>query len=117
VKRFPRSLEDLLKDKRHVSVKRYLRRIYRDPLTGASEWGLIAAPDGGIMGVHSLSEAAPLKTGGFLKRDIGLAGASRYSDWRFVFDSSIEVSASPAVDVSASPPANVPASPPANGAR
>jgi hypothetical protein len=62
VKRYPAKLEDLLEDHRHLNVARYLRRIYRDPLTGKAEWGLIPAPSGGIMGVHSLSHAKPVKS-------------------------------------------------------
>ena len=86
VKRYPRSLEDLLQDNRHMTAKRHLRKIYRDPMTGKPEWGLIKAPDGAIMGVHSLSTAAPIKRAGFLKRDETFKGAARYADWRFVHE-------------------------------
>jgi type II secretory pathway pseudopilin PulG len=85
-KRYPRSLEQLLQDNRHITVKRHLRKIYRDPISGKPEWGLITAPDGAIMGVHSLSQAAPIKTAGFLKRDEAFKGATRYADWRFVYE-------------------------------
>src|SRR5688572_19154677 len=40
VKRYPETLEDLLEDKRHLTTQRYLRKIYADPLTGATDWGL-----------------------------------------------------------------------------
>ena len=59
---------------------------FRDPVTGKPEWGLIKAPDGAIMGVHSLSTAAPIKRAGFLKRDETFKGAARYADWRFVHE-------------------------------
>ncbi|MGZ5780982.1 MAG: type II secretion system protein, partial [Burkholderiaceae bacterium] len=39
VKRYPNSFNDLLKDNRQLSTVRYLRRIYKDPLTTQSEWG------------------------------------------------------------------------------
>ena len=85
-KRFPQTLEDLLEDKRYPMAQRYLRRLYPDPVTGKPEWGLIAAPGGGgIMGVHSLSQAAPIKSGGFDARDSALAGAARYADWQFSY--------------------------------
>src|SRR5207249_4031136 len=48
VKRYPEKLEDLLEDKRYLTTQRYLRQIYRDPMTGESRWGLVSAPAGGI---------------------------------------------------------------------
>lgn len=84
-KRYPERLEDLLRDDRYLSMQRYLRRIYRDPLTGKPEWGLIQAPAGGIMGVHSLSNSRPTKTGGFDEAERDLDGKTRYSDWQFVY--------------------------------
>lgn len=82
---YPRSLEDLLKDPRQPGTVRYLRRAYLDPLTGKSEWGIVKAPDGGIAGVHSLSDQKPLKTGNFRLRDAGFEGAQTYADWKFVY--------------------------------
>ena len=34
VKRYPEKLEELLEDKRYLSMQRYLRKIYTDPMTG-----------------------------------------------------------------------------------
>ncbi len=82
-KRYPQKLEDLLEDKRHPAVTRYLRRIYVDPMTAKAEWGVVEAPEGGIMGVFSLSGAAPVKTGGFDKADEAFAGAASYAEWKF----------------------------------
>jgi hypothetical protein len=53
-RRHPENLEDLLQDRRHLTVQRYLRRIYRDPLTGEAKWGLVIATEGGIAGIYSL---------------------------------------------------------------
>lgn len=85
VKRFPARLSDLLEDRRHPVPQRHLRRIYADPMTGNAQWGLIEAPEGGIMGVYSLSEAQPIKTGAFAARDRMFAEASRYADWQFAY--------------------------------
>jgi type II secretory pathway pseudopilin PulG len=91
VKRFPQKLEDLLQDSRLPVPRRHLRKLYADPMTGKPEWSLVAAPEGGIMGVHSLSVAAPIKSGGFLARDRALAEAEHYSDWRFIHTPAILV--------------------------
>jgi hypothetical protein len=58
-KRYPARLGDLLEDRRFLSRQRYLRRIYVDPMTGKAEWGLVQAPQGGVMGVYSLAEGKP----------------------------------------------------------
>jgi type II secretory pathway pseudopilin PulG len=90
-KRYPQSLEQLLKDPRYPMPVHHLRKLYPDPMTGAADWALIKAPEGGIMGVHSRSEEAPIKTGNFAARDAALAEAPRdpestgprYADWKF----------------------------------
>jgi type II secretory pathway pseudopilin PulG len=87
-KRYPQKLEDLLADQRFPDTRRYLRKLYRDPMTGSSDWGLVAAPGGGIMGVYSRSEAAPIKTGGFEPAEASFAGAARYADWQFLHNPS-----------------------------
>lgn len=86
VKAFPRSLDALLRDERLPGTRRYLRRPYRDPLTGSAEWGLITAPDGGIMGIYSLAPGQPLKEAGF-PAALGWSGGgrARYADWQFVY--------------------------------
>jgi type II secretory pathway pseudopilin PulG len=65
----PRKLEDLLQDPRFPSTVRHLRRIYADPMTGKTQWGLVKAPDGGILGVFSLSIQEPMKRQGFSLAD------------------------------------------------
>ena len=86
-KRYPQSLEDMLQDARVPTVQRHLRRLYRDPVSGQPNWGLVQAPEGGIMGVYSLSEQPPLKTGGFAQADQAFEapGIEKYSDWKFTY--------------------------------
>ena len=48
-KKYPLTLEALLLDERTPAIRRHLRRPYRDPLTHAREWGLVLAPQGGII--------------------------------------------------------------------
>jgi type II secretory pathway pseudopilin PulG len=83
-KRFPQKLEDLLEDRRYPMAQRYLRRMYPDPMTGKPQWGLIPGQDGGIMGIHSLSESQPIRLA-FIGRDSTLAETGRYSDWHFSY--------------------------------
>lgn len=85
VKVFPRSLEDLLDDKRFVSTKRHLRRVYADPITNSTDWGILRRADGTIEGVYSKSEATPVRTAGIELHGIAAAGAQKYSDWKFAF--------------------------------
>jgi len=83
--RYPRSLEDLIEDRRMPVARRHLRHVFLDPITGSDKWGIVPAPDGGIAGVFSLSERPPLKTGGFTGADAKFENAERYSDWKFVY--------------------------------
>jgi type II secretory pathway pseudopilin PulG len=82
--RYPVRLEDLLKDPRFPSTQRYLRKIYLDPISGSEQWGLIKGPDGEIYGVHSLSEAEPVKKGNFSLADKNFEGKTKYADWVFM---------------------------------
>jgi type II secretory pathway pseudopilin PulG len=84
-RQYPKSLADLVKDPRQPGTVRHLRRLYPDPITGKDEWGLVKSNDGGIAGVYSTSEAAPLKTGGFGVRDASFEGKTKYADWQFVY--------------------------------
>ncbi len=83
--RYPPSLDALLKDNRVPGIKRHLRSIPFDPMTGKPDWVTVAAPGGGIAGVHSRSDDAPLKVANFDGPEEGFVGAKAYSGWRFVF--------------------------------
>ncbi|MBZ0106400.1 MAG: type II secretion system GspH family protein [Sulfuricella denitrificans] len=85
-RRYPMNLEDLLRDPRAPGVQRYLRKIYADPMTGGTVWGLIRGPNGEIYGVHSLSEEAPLKKAGFSLAEAKFEGRKKYSEWVFMYD-------------------------------
>lgn len=84
-KRGPASLQDLLKDPRYPNLRRHLRKLYTDPMTGNDEWGVIEALDGsGIVGVYSLSTAKPIKVGNFMPMYQDFEGKTSYREWRFV---------------------------------
>ena len=79
----PRTLEELLKDPRSPGVRRHLRQIYADPMTGLQTWGLIKDPAGFIIGVYSLAEGQPIKQTGFSPERLGFESAPAYTAWVF----------------------------------
>jgi type II secretory pathway pseudopilin PulG len=81
---YPRSLQELVLDDRGGQVYHHLRRIFVDPITGSRQWGLIQLPDGGIVGVHSLSERAPFERGFVMADFLVPKGSRSYQDWHFV---------------------------------
>ena len=95
-RRFPDRLEDLTRDPRYPGLRRHLRRVYVDPLTGAA-WGTVPAPGGGIMAVYSTAAGEPYR------EDIGVramppaasspdAKALRsYAAWRFGYDPTLDL--------------------------
>ena len=83
--KYPRALAELLEDRRYPNPAHHLRKLHADPITGRPEWGLMEAPGGGIMGVYSKSEDAPVKTGGFSLANKTFADAKRYADWQFFY--------------------------------
>jgi type II secretory pathway pseudopilin PulG len=82
---YPKKLEDLLEDKRFPMPQRHLRRVYNDPMTGKADWALVDAPGGGFMGVHSLSEEIPVKSGDFSAKDAAFEDAENYTKWMFTY--------------------------------
>ncbi len=83
--RAPSRLADLLHDPRHPGIKRHLRQLYPDPITGKLDWELVQAPGGGIMGIKSRSCAPTIKQR-FTEGDwMYLDGQKRYCDWTFAY--------------------------------
>jgi type II secretory pathway pseudopilin PulG len=80
----PPSLEVLLDDDRYPVPVHHLRRHYPDPITGNPDWGLQKVGDQ-IIGVYSLSEAAPIKTVGFGATYAAFEGATSYQGWVFSY--------------------------------
>lgn len=82
---YPPSIKELLKDPRFPGVRRHLRKVFVDPLTGKAEWGIeyLGGGQNGIVAIHSLSEAQPLKIANFDSRFRGLDGKEKISQWRF----------------------------------
>ena len=79
-----RDLRDLLKDPRTGGNMKYLRLLYKDPVTN-SEWKLITDPVRGIVGVSSTSDVRPLKQGNFDSEMSAFSGKQKYSEWQFTY--------------------------------
>ena len=84
---FPKSLEDLVLDRRQPTVKRYLRKAYNDPLTRTADWGVIAGPGETIMGVFSKAKGTPFKQGNFSVINQSFTGQGSYQGWVFLYGS------------------------------
>lgn len=82
---YPRSLEELIKDPGSPGIRRYLRKLYLDPITGG-EWVLLRDGGGRVKGVRSASEEAPLKIGNFPEELKSFEGKKKYSEWLFEYD-------------------------------
>ncbi|HEY7677704.1 MAG TPA: type II secretion system protein [Candidatus Methylomirabilis sp.] len=73
----PRELKDLLEDRSQLQIRRYLRKLYADPITGKDDWKVdyVADRTGATLGVadiHSSSEREPIRT---------FKGKRTYKDW------------------------------------
>lgn len=80
----PKTLQDLLKDTRFPGTVRHLRKLYSDPLTGQSEWGVLRSEESHrIVGVYSLSDAQPIKIANFDSRLQSFQGSHSYQQWIF----------------------------------
>ena len=97
---YPKQLDWLLRDPNQPSLQRYLRKIDRDPMHEPDEaasitlvgtWVPILGTGGQVIGVHSNSARAPLKTAGFPKHYEAFRAAKRYADWKFIAAGAVEV--------------------------
>lgn len=78
---FPPTLDVLLKDPRG---KRFLRRKYKDPISGEN-FTEVRDQYMHIIGVHSPSDKEPIKKANFPEQDKDFEGKDKYSDWVFVY--------------------------------
>lgn len=84
-RQYPKRLEDLLLDRRQPTIQRYLRRVYPDPMSGTTDWGIIAGPGQTIMGVFSQAAGQPLKQGNFRHHQESFTGQGSYQGWQFLY--------------------------------
>jgi type II secretory pathway pseudopilin PulG len=77
--RLPKELGDLLQDRSRLQVRRYLRRIYTDPMTGKADWQLKLVVDrtGTVSGIQDVSSHSTRKP----FRQLAGKKADSYKDW------------------------------------
>lgn len=83
---YPADFKALLRDPRYLSVKRHLRKLYRDPFSDDGKWHIILDASGKMKGIYSKSKDTPLKVANFPKEYAHFEKAKTHSDWRFVYD-------------------------------
>lgn len=83
VKTYPEKLEDLLRDPRYLEVKRYLRKLEKDPMT-SKDFLVIKNSENQIIGVYSSSLQKTIKKIGFLPSLEKFEKVERYQDWKFM---------------------------------
>lgn len=81
---FPLELEYLILDLRFLEIRRHIRQIFPDPMTG-KEWDIIKGPNGQVIGVKSSSHKVPFKQDGFSKVNQSFRGKRSYKDWKFIY--------------------------------
>lgn len=82
----PPSLQELLKDPRFPALRRHLRKVFVDPVTGKAEWGIVWVNPGshtGVLAVYSLSQAKPFKVANFDARFSNFENKDHISEWKF----------------------------------
>ena len=84
IKKLPVSLDQLLMDNRFLGTVRHLRRLYADPMNPGQSFGIVLAPQGGIVGVYSRSASQPLLQTIWSDGRYVVAPAEHYFDWKFI---------------------------------
>jgi type II secretory pathway pseudopilin PulG len=57
---YPSTLQDLLEDRRFLTMRRHLRTVYVNPLTLNKEWQTIPGPEGSIKGIVVMVSGEPV---------------------------------------------------------
>jgi type II secretory pathway pseudopilin PulG len=79
----PKEFAELLRDPRYPGVRRHLRRLYPDPLSGLAEWGVLRDAAGRIAGIHSLSDTPTIRQANFPAGLEPFEKARLHSEWVF----------------------------------
>lgn len=85
VKEYPKTLDELVEDKRFPVLKRHLRALYADPFFARQGMALVFR-NGRIVGVHSQSLLAPIRSAGYQAFESGFNDARHYREWQFIYE-------------------------------
>lgn len=108
----PPTLQDLLKDTRFPTIRRHLRKVFIDPISGKAEWGITYIGDKtGIVGIYSLSQAQPLKLANFDDRFQNFENKQHYAEWKFTANG--QGALERATEMTGKPPLTLPVTAPA----
>lgn len=77
-------LKALVTDPRSLSKTRYIRRLYKDPITG-QDFDIKRDAVRGIIGVMSTSTEEPMKQSNFPPELSQLEGKKTYKEWEFTY--------------------------------
>jgi type II secretory pathway pseudopilin PulG len=58
---YPKTLQELLDDRRYLTTRRHLRSVYLNPFTAKADWDLVTTGDGRIQGIRA---TVPDESGG-----------------------------------------------------
>lgn len=83
ISKYPQKLEDLVEVPNISATKRFLRKVYKDPMTN-KDWGIVQIGDR-IKGVYSKSDEESLKQANFPDEYKFFEGKTKYSEWVFEF--------------------------------
>jgi type II secretory pathway pseudopilin PulG len=90
--RYPVALSDLLMDPRVPQPRRYLRKLYADPLTQSTDWGLILNAQRRIVGVYSIARGVPIRQAEFPDEFPGFSRQDSYRGWAFQYQPDVGLS-------------------------
>ena len=79
-KEFPLELANLKHDPRMLADVGYLSDFPIDPIAQTQTWGVVRNKNNQVIGVHSLSNAAPT----MFARWFAFRGSEKYSEWKFL---------------------------------
>ncbi len=81
--RGPREMDELLRDPRVAGVRRHLRRLRSDPMTGQLQWGILRDHSNHIVGFYSLAHGRPIQQTAFDPPRAHFESADSYQRWVF----------------------------------